>query len=80
MSVTPPCRACGTNENVGCYREDAPEKTICPSCCESAEHDDGETGHQFTYHRSEGSTCDYCGVNRNDTLWEPADDYFDDPA
>lgn len=73
--TTPPCRICGSSQWVGCYREEAPEQTVCPTCCETAEHDDGETGHQFSYHHPEGHTCNYCGVNRNDTLWEDATDY-----
>lgn len=77
MSATPPCRVCGSAERVGCYPDDH-SKTICPTCCETAEHDDGETGHQFSYTPSEGHTCDYCGVDRNDTNYEPQTHFYDE--
>ena len=62
MSKTPPCRVCGKTEWVASYREEAPKKAICIECCATAKHDDGETGHVFTYDPSERDrVCDHCG-------------------
>lgn len=75
---TPPCRLCGKTDHVGIYRRDAPEQTICTTCCGGdVEHHDGETGHQFEYERGEGHMCVYCGINRNDAGpdYAPQDDY-----
>lgn len=75
MSV-PPCRVCGKSEWVACYREDTPKMAICVECCETAEHDDGETGHVWTYDRGERDyTCDHCGQFRRNTNDWPDDDY-----
>jgi len=71
---TPPCRVCGKTEHVGCYPDDH-AKTICVECCGGSEHDDGESGHQFDYHRSEGWTCRYCGVERSATAYDYSEDY-----
>lgn len=68
-AITPACRACGSSKWVACYPAESPGQTICTECCGTAEHPDGESGHQFTYSRHEGHTCDYCGINRNDTAW-----------
>lgn len=66
--ATPPCRVCGQTQEVICYQEDKPGETVCPECCQKAEHSDGETGHQFDYKRDErGHTCRYCGINRDCT-------------
>lgn len=67
--AAPPCRVCGSNKWVAIYWPDAPDKAVCVECCDSQDHDDGETGHQFSYDRHEGHTCDYCGINRNDTIY-----------
>ena len=74
--ITPNCRVCGKNDHVGCYREEAPQQTICVLCCDGFEHDDGETGHQFFYEPGEGHMCTYCGINRNDTLYDYHDDEY----
>ena len=72
MSEIPPCRVCGKTEWVGCYWPEAPEKAICVTCCELAEHDDGETGHVWEYDRAEGDrVCDRCGQFARNT------DYYD---
>ena len=72
--AVPPCRGCGSAKQVASYPPGAPKMAICPDCCETAEHPDGETGHQFTYARYEGHTCDYCGINRNDTAYDDGGD------
>jgi hypothetical protein len=66
--MTPPCRVCGKPDDVICYPDDH-ALTVCPDCCEIAEHPDGETGHQFDYDRWEGHVCRYCGINRNCTKY-----------
>lgn len=65
--ATPSCRVCGKSEWVGCYDEAHPERTVCAECCPTAEHHDGETGHQFDYERGEGWLCRYCCTNRTNT-------------
>lgn len=72
----PPCRTCGKHDTVCIYRDEAPEQTICHECCPNAEHADGETGHQFSYARGEGWTCNYCGIDRNPNNY----DYAEDPS
>lgn len=65
---TPPCRACGTTAEVICYSEANPQTAVCPDCCDTAEHADGETGHQFTHDPSERDwVCNYCGICRRFT-------------
>lgn len=62
MSEAPPCRVCAKSEWVGCYHENRPEAAVCVECCATAEHDDGETGHVWTYVRAEQDrVCDHCG-------------------
>ena len=40
--------------------------------CATAEHDDGETGHVFTYDSgARESICEKCGIPRDCTDWEP---------
>ena len=67
--VVPACRACGSSKLVASYPADATENTICVECCGNTEHPDGESGHQFSFAPHEGHTCNYCGINRNDTAW-----------
>lgn len=44
-----------------------PERTICPEHCATAEHFDGETGHQYEYERGERTYyCRYCGQPATD--------------
>ena len=66
-SASPPCRVCKSAENVIVWSDEHPERTICWECCATAEHHDGETGHNFTYDRRQFGgewSCDYCGVER----------------
>lgn len=71
MSEAPKCRVCGGS--VVCWREEAPEQAICMACCETAEHSDGETGHQYEYERGERDHwCRYCSAPA------PLDWYADD--
>lgn len=64
----PPCRACGKVEWVAAYWPEAPEKTICITCCETAEHDDGETGHVWKHDPPERDwCCTHCGQYRRNT-------------
>lgn len=66
-SGTPPCRVCGLSEKVLCFPDNHPE-TVCPDCCDKAEHPDGEKGHQFTHDNWErDGVCDYCGILRRCT-------------
>lgn len=73
-AVPPPCRICHRRLNVAIYREEAPEQTVCVYCCEHADHADGEHGHVFAYQRSEGHTCNYCGIDRNCTDFDYSED------
>lgn len=71
-SVTPPCRACGLSEKVICF-PDNHALAICPDCCDkTAEHPDGENGHQWEYDKWDGWQCRYCGIPRNCTEYEEA--------
>lgn len=64
---TPPCRVCHSAKDVICYPDDHGQ-TVCPECCDKAEHADGETGHQFDYDRPERSwDCRYCGIPKQCT-------------
>lgn len=67
---TPPCRVCSSVEKIICF-PDTLTLAICPDCCAKVEHPDGETGHQFEYHKGDGWACRYCGILRNNTDWEP---------
>ena len=65
--MTPPCRVCLKPDDVICYPDDH-SLTICPTCCDTAEHPDGETGHQFEHNRHErDGECRYCGILRRCT-------------
>jgi len=78
MMKTPPCRVCGKTEPVMCFpiEEADRAKTICPDCCATAEHDDGETGHVFNYDASARERiCEKCGLPRSCCI---DDDYIDD--
>lgn len=67
----PVCRVC--NKPVAVWRTEQPEQAICMDCCATAEHPDGETGHQFEYVRGERTySCRYCAA--------PADNDFYDWA
>jgi hypothetical protein len=71
MAETPPCRVCGLSIWVCIHREDAPEKAICIACCETAKHDDGETGHVWEYERAERDhTCQHCGELRRNAPYD----------
>jgi hypothetical protein len=63
---------CGKPEQIICYPDDD-ALAICPICCESAEHHKEEFGHTFSYAQGEGWTCDYCGIDRNETDYEESD-------
>ena len=71
--TSPPCRICESAERVICYPDDH-SNTICPDCCPQAEHDDGETGHQFEFYRGEGWSCRYCGVERDPDNYDYSED------
>lgn len=60
---TPPCRICRGRHEVVVYDTKRREDTICQTCCETAMHADGETGHVWEYERSErGNVCQKCGI------------------
>jgi hypothetical protein len=70
---TPPCRKCGKAEPVICYPDDH-SQTVCPDCCPSVEHADGETGHVWKYDKWErDDVCQHCGIQRRctDDVYEP---------
>ena len=55
----PNCRVCGGP--IVTWPIDHPEHAICMDCCGTAEHPDGETGHQYEYERDERDYwCRYC--------------------
>lgn len=61
MSEAPPCRVCG--KSVATWPNDHPERAICMDCCGTADHHDGETGHQYEYDRDERNhLCRYCAA------------------
>lgn len=69
--TSPPCRVCGKPDDVISYPKDH-SQTICPTCCEKAEHPNGETGHYFYYDQGERThLCDACGIDRKYTEYEP---------
>ena len=71
--MTPCCRICGSVDDVIGYPDDH-SLTICPNCCDDAEHHDGETGHVFKYDQWErGSVCQHCGIPRRDTEYAHED-------
>lgn len=77
VDPSPPCRVCGSKHDVICYG--TPADTICPNCCATAEHADGETGHGFDYQRSErGYQCRYCGEDEHPPAAD--DGYISDRA
>lgn len=74
---SPPCRCCGDREHVGVYWARMPWRTICPECCPTAHHYDGETGHGFDYELAEQDhVCRYCGVFSRHTDYY---DHYDEP-
>jgi hypothetical protein len=75
VSLTPSCRVCGKNDDVGCYPDDH-SQTICVVCCPRAEHADGETGHQFDWEPGDGWMCRYCGIRRSDTDYDYSEDWL----
>jgi len=71
--VSVKCSKCGSDDVIA-YMTEA--TAICPSCCEkTVEHADGESGHVFKYARSEGYTCDHCGVEPDDQWYADRADY-----
>lgn len=71
---TPPCRVCGRTDEVICYPDDH-RWTVCPECCDSAEHQDGETGHGWDHdHWERDRVCRYCGIQRRCTEYAWDDD------
>ena len=74
---TPPCRVCGKTEWVAAYWPENPERAVCVECCGTAEHHDGETGHVWSYDRSERDrVCDHCGqFARNTDYYDHGDDW-----
>lgn len=74
-NLTPPCRICRNSDGVICYPDDY-SLTVCPVCCEKAEHPDGEIGHVWVHNpHIRGYECDKCGIDRNCTNY--LDDYID---
>ena len=74
--TSPPCRACGLSEKVICF-PDNHAMTVCPDCCDNADHPDGEHGHKWTHdHWERDWVCDYCGILRQCTeyAYSPGDD------
>ena len=66
---SPPCRVCGKTEPVLCYPDDQ-TMAICPECCDTAAHPDGETGHRWQYDPGERDReCRYCGIYRKCTKY-----------
>lgn len=66
---TPPCRVCGKGQPVLCYPDDTTQ-TICPNCCDTATHADGDTGHQWDHDRYEKDyECRHCGIYRRCTQY-----------
>jgi hypothetical protein len=60
--MIPICRVCKKSDEIICYSE---SEAICPTCCETVDHPDGEHGHQFDYERGERDhICRYCGISR----------------
>lgn len=74
----PPCRVCLSVEKVCVYPLDEPFLAVCPDCCETALHSDGENGHVFEYDRSErDSICTKCGIREH---YDPTEGYISDYA
>lgn len=74
--TAPPCRVCLSVKKVCVYPSDQPFLAICPECCATAIHSDGETGHVFEYDRSErDSVCQKCGITEH---YDPTDGYISD--
>ncbi len=69
--MSPPCRVCKLTDPVLVY-PDQHELTICPACCDKADHPDGEQGHQWEHDKWDGWCCRYCGIPRNCTEYEEA--------
>ena len=70
---SPPCRVCGKADPVIVYPDDHAQ-TICPDCCGTAEHADGETGHVWEYDRWERDwVCVHCGILRRCTEYSEPD-------
>jgi hypothetical protein len=66
-TITPVCRSCCKSEPVICYPDDH-SQTVCPDCCDKAEHANGETGHEWEYDRWERDrVCVHCGIQRRCT-------------
>lgn len=68
---SPPCRVCGKAAEVICYPDDH-SQTVCPECCDTAEHANGEKGHEWIHDKWEGWYCAHCGIPRNCTQYEEA--------
>lgn len=73
MTETPPCRVCGKPDAVICYPDDHAQ-TVCPDCCATADHQDGEHGHVWEYSRADRDhECVHCGVLRQCTDYQEFD-------
>lgn len=60
---TPPCRVCNKTTDIICYPDDLCQ-AICPACCDTAQHADGETGHVWKYDYDERTeACEKCGID-----------------
>ncbi len=67
--ATPACRICGKPDAVICFPDDHAQ-TICPDCCATTEHPDGETGHEWKYTPYDRDhECQKCGVLRRCTSY-----------
>lgn len=63
--TSPPCRVC--MGSVAIYSAENLFDAICPDCCGTAIHSDGETGHEYKYERAKrDSVCQKCGVTEHD--------------
>lgn len=69
----PACRICGKIDTVICYPDDH-SQTICPECCDKAEHANGEHGHEWKHNSNERDyECQQCGILKRFTRHEYSD-------
>lgn len=61
---SPPCRICGNSRWVAMFDTKHPEKAICMDCCGFAEHENGESGHEYERTGFHVPSCIHCGAER----------------
>ena len=67
--ISPPCRLCQSNKDVICYPDDH-SQTICPECCDGADHANGEHGHEWEHNPHErDKECKHCGILKRCTQY-----------